>query len=144
MSERLVMSWDHYFIQFAELAAKRSPDPDTQHGCVLVSPKNRIISIGYNGPVQGLDDKIVPRTRPDKYNWFVHAEDNAVLFAERSLEGATAYVTGHPCAACLRRFLQAGIVRIVYGRQFSQMVTKEEMNACRIMCEQKKVSLEAF
>lgn len=144
MKQQLKPSWDYFFLELAYQYAKRSPDPDTQHGCVLVDEQHRPVSLGYNGPVQGLNDDIVPLSRPEKYNWMIHAEDNAVIFAQRSLKGCTAYVTGHPCAACLRRFLQCGIRRIVFGKQFSQSVTPEEMKAAKIMCEQKGVALEAF
>jgi dCMP deaminase len=33
----------------ALMSAKRSADPSTQVGCVIVKPDNRIVSLGYNG-----------------------------------------------------------------------------------------------
>lgn len=133
--------WDTYFLSLAQVVATRSPDT-TQHGCVIVDAQRRIVSTGYNGPVRGLIDDLVPRTRPEKYDWMIHAEDNAVLFAREDLRGATAYVTGHPCAACCRRLLQVGVRRIVCGDRFSQCVTAEERAACAEMCSQLDVRLE--
>jgi dCMP deaminase len=129
-------SWDEYFMTLAEQISRRSPDPSTKHGCVLVDTENRVISTGYNGPVAGLPNDIVPLDRPDKYDWFIHAEDNAVAFARCDLRGATAYVTGAPCAGCFRRFLQVGIRRIVYGGRESACIKDSERAACSAMARQ--------
>jgi dCMP deaminase len=128
-------SWDDYFLRLARDVATRSPDPNTQHGCVLVSPDKRVLSTGYNGPVAGLPNELVPLTRPEKYDWFIHAEDNAVAFARADLRGCTAYVTGQPCAACFRRLLQVGIKRIVYGPTESACISPAETQACRTMAK---------
>jgi dCMP deaminase len=126
-------TWDEYFLQLAEQVSTRSPDPSTKHGCVIVSPDRRVISTGYNGPVAGLDNAMVPLERPAKYNWFIHAEDNAVAFARSDLRGCIAYVTGAPCAACFRRLLQVGVRRIVYGSRASTCITPDEVEACNAM-----------
>lgn len=128
-------SWDEYFLKMAEQVSTRSPDPNTKHGCVLVSPDRRVISTGYNGPVAGLPNEMVPLERPAKYNWFIHAEDNAVSFARCDLRGCTAYVTGVPCAACFRRLLQVGVRRIVFGSRESKCISEEELRACDAMAQ---------
>ena len=128
-------SWDEYFLDIAEQVSRRSPDPNTKHGCVLVDGDNRVISTGYNGPVAGLPNEIVPLDRPAKYDWFIHAEDNAVAFARCDLRNATAYVTGQPCAPCFRRLLQVGVRRIVYGARDSACIADSERDACRQMAE---------
>jgi dCMP deaminase len=133
-------SWDQYFLALAEQVSRRSPDPATKHGCVLVDQDHRVISTGYNGPVSGLPNKLVPLERPAKYDWFIHAEDNAVAFARCDLRGATAYITGRPCAACFRRLLQVGIRRIVQGDREARSLTDEELQACRTMAEAMGVS----
>ena len=125
--------WDEYFLAIAEQVSRRSPDPSTKHGCVLVASDRRVISTGYNGPVSGLPNDMVPTTRPDKYDWMIHAEDNAVAYARCNLSGATAYVTGTPCAACFRRLLQAGIVRIVQGDREAACLNDRERAACSAM-----------
>ena len=43
------ISWDEYFMGVAILSGMRSKDPGTQVGCCIVSPSNRILSMGYNG-----------------------------------------------------------------------------------------------
>jgi dCMP deaminase len=134
-------TWDEYFMTLAEQVSRRSPDPHTRHGCVLVDTDNRVISTGYNGPISGLPNDIVPLTRPEKYDWFIHAEDNAVAFARCDLRGATAYVTGPPCAACFRRLLQVGVKRIVYGDRSSKCITDSEYVACEQMAHHLQVEV---
>lgn len=119
-------SWDEYFTKMAVLVSSRSPDPSTKHGCVIVNERNVVVSTGYNGPVNGIDDTQVVLTRPEKYAWLIHAEENAVLFATCPLKGCTAYITGPPCSACFRRFCQVGIVRVVCGSVRSASLTSEE------------------
>ncbi|MHC5115122.1 MAG: deoxycytidylate deaminase [Planctomycetota bacterium] len=128
-------SWDEYFLRLAEDVSRRSPDPSTKHGCVIVDADRRVVSTGYNGPVAGLTNDIVPLTRPEKYDWLIHAEDNAVAFARCDLRGATAYVTGAPCAACFRRLVQVGIRRIVHGERTAASLTASELDACQKMAD---------
>lgn len=129
------MDWDSYFMQIADDVSVRSPDPTTKHGCVIVDKNNRIISTGYNGPVKGLDHSIVDLDRPGKYNWMIHAEDNAVLFSKCDLDGCTAYITGHPCADCFRRLAQAGVKRVCYGNRMSACITPDQFKVCYKVCK---------
>ncbi|MHC4976991.1 MAG: deoxycytidylate deaminase [Planctomycetota bacterium] len=128
-------SWDEYFLALAEQVSRRSPDPSTKHGCVIVDAGKRVVSTGYNGPVSGLPHEMVELTRPEKYKWFIHAEDNAVAFARCDLRGTTAYVTGTPCAPCFRRLLQVGVKRIVQGERDSACLSDEDIRACERMAE---------
>ena len=43
------ISWDEYFMGIASLSGMRSKDPHTQVGACIVSPANKILSMGYNG-----------------------------------------------------------------------------------------------
>jgi dCMP deaminase len=109
--------WDHTFLCDALEWSKRSHDPQTQHGCVLVRNK-KPLSAGYNGFIRDIDDTMLPNLRPYKYPFMMHAEQNAIFNAARngiSTEGATAYVTGKPCLTCFQFLWQAGITRIVYS-----------------------------
>ncbi len=137
-------SWDEYFLQLAEDVSHRSPDPSTKHGCVIVDADRRVVSTGYNGPVAGLSNELVPLSRPAKYDWFIHAEDNAVAFARCDLRGATAYITGAPCAACFRRLLQVGIRRVVHGERTAASLTEAEQEACRQMAIDRGIDWELW
>lgn len=48
------ISWDEYFMGVAKLAGLRSKDPNSQVGSCIVSPDNKILSIGYNGFPRGV------------------------------------------------------------------------------------------
>ena len=128
-------------MQIADDVSVRSPDPSTKHGCVIVDKNNRIVSTGYNGPIKGLNHSIVEFKRPQKYNWMIHAEDNAVLFAKCDLDGCTAYITGHPCVDCFRRLVQSGVKRICYGNRMSACVESDHFSVCHKICKDMKIEM---
>src|SRR4029077_15021443 len=72
-------SWDDVYMAMAFIAARRSMDPRTKHGCVIVSKDNRPLTWGCNGPLKGILDSSVPLTAPEKYYHMIPAEANALL-----------------------------------------------------------------
>ena len=115
------IGWDEYFMGVAQLAAKRSKDPSTQVGACIVSPDNKILSIGYNGFPIGCSDDEFPwektDTTPDhnKYLYSTHSELNAILnYRGGSLEGTKLYVTLFPCNECAKAIIQSGIKTLIY------------------------------
>lgn len=108
-------AWDEYFMKIAETVALKSKDPSSKMGCVIVDPKKRVVSLGYNGMLQGADEsKMTLSERPMKYYFAIHSEMNAVLFAHQDLSGCTVYNRVATCENCLKYCLQAGIKRFVY------------------------------
>ena len=108
-------AWDEYFMKIAETVAVKSKDPSSKMGCVIVDPKKRVISLGYNGMLQGADEsKMTLSERPMKYYFAIHSEMNAILFAHQDLTGCTIYNRVATCENCLKYCLQAGIKRFVY------------------------------
>lgn len=108
-------AWDEYFMKIAETVALKSKDPSSKMGCVIVDPKKRVVSLGYNGMLQGADEsKMTLSERPMKYYFAIHSEMNAVLFAHQDLTGCTIYNRVATCENCLKYCLQAGIKRFVY------------------------------
>lgn len=113
------ISWDQYFMGVAIMSSKRSKDPNTQVGACIVNPKKRIVGIGYNGFPFGCDDDIFPWNNDtdflnSKYPYVVHAEPNAILNANSSLDNCSIYVTLFPCHECAKLIIQSGIKEIVY------------------------------
>ncbi|MBR2753579.1 hypothetical protein IKD82_00190 [Candidatus Saccharibacteria bacterium] len=107
--------WDEYFMHIAEAVAEKSKDPSSKMGCVIVDKNKRVVSLGYNGLVQGADEsKMTLSERPMKYYFAIHSEMNAVIFAHQNLEGCTIYNRTATCENCLKYCLQAGIRRFVY------------------------------
>lgn len=110
-------SWDQTFLDLATVIARRSKDPSSQVGAVIVDAHRRVVSLGYNGYPRGIEDTADTDPREIKLWKTIHAEENALLFAGRSLEFCTLYVTHHPCPTCAAKIVQAGIRRVVYLRQ---------------------------
>jgi dCMP deaminase len=137
-----VPSWDDYFIAMAKMVSTRSKDPSTKVGAVVVGPDRKVRSTGYNGFPAGVYDRgraIVGQMRdgdptglevqdfaerwkrPEKYNWVVHAECNAIYAAAAAgtpLQDCTMYINwgGTPCQQhCCPAIIQSGIVEVVMG-----------------------------
>ena len=107
--------WDEYFMKIAETVAVKSKDPSSKMGCVSVDKNKRVVSLGYNGMLQGADEsKMTLSERPMKYYFAIHSEMNAILFAHQDLTGCTIYNRVATCENCLKYCLQAGIKRFVY------------------------------
>jgi dCMP deaminase len=111
----MTISWYEYFLNIAKEVAKKSKDPSSQVGCVLVTEDNRPISFGFNGFVSGCDEALMTLERPMKYFLTIHAEMNALMFAQRSLKNCKAFITHGPCENCLKHLMQAGITEIYYS-----------------------------
>ena len=114
------INWDEYFMGIALLTAMRSKDPNSQVGACIVSPENKILSLGYNGMPIGCSDDEMPWEREGdpldtKYMYVCHAELNAILnSAHNNLKGARVYVTLFPCNECTKAIIQSGIAEVVY------------------------------
>ena len=129
-------SWDVYYLTMAFVVAQRSLDPNTKHGAIIVSKDGRVLSTGYNGPIKGSIDKEIPLTRPKKYIFFIHSEENSILAYNGSYQdivGSTIYVTGRPCHRCLRMIIQKGITRIIHAQTVSKVIDQVDMDAQAIM-----------
>ena len=109
--------WNYRFMELAELVATWSKDPSTKTGAVVVGPDKEIRATGYNGLVRGVNDNVSERMeRPTKYDFFEHAERNAIFNAcltGTQLKGCTIFCTLTPCTDCARAIIQAGIKEVV-------------------------------
>lgn len=105
--------WDARFLQLASVVASWSKDPSTRVGAAIIDDKQRVVSLGFNGYPRGVEDRMdVPREA--KLARVIHAEPNAILFAQRDLTGCSIYVTRPPCSNCAALIIQSGIARVVY------------------------------
>jgi len=113
------VNWDDYFMTMVYLVAMRSKDDSTHIGAVVVDPKNRVVSLGYNSFPRGIRDDVPERQeRPEKYFWFEHGERNAIYNARRDLEGCKMYTNGIPCMDCSRAVVQAGLVHVTVDKRW--------------------------
>jgi len=109
--------WDMRFMRMAKMVSEWSKDPSTQCGAVLVDSNKRLISVGYNGFAQNVEDtsERYADRYGTKYKIVIHAEVNAVLFADSyRLQGSCLYTWPfQSCAACAGKMIQVGVKRVV-------------------------------
>lgn len=121
------VSWDQIWMDMACIISKKSPDEQTKVGAVIIDRHNHIKSVGFNGFMSKIDDSSLPRTRPDKYPWMIHAEMNAILFCEHRPVDCILYCTHSPCLSCFQHIINAGISEIVYiGDSFAAFTLSNE------------------
>lgn len=131
-----VSSWHKTFMEIAHVIARRSKDPSTQVGAVIVAEDNRILSLGYNGATVGFDDRQFPwelrhPSMLNKYHLVVHGERNAVLNFRgnlRELQGASVYVTRFPCNECAKELAQVGIKTVYYAQEAPTRTIAEQLS----------------
>lgn len=119
---------DIYFMDLAELTAKRSKDPRTKVGA-CISNNKKVLSLGWNGGPRNIDDDLIPydcndKSKPlreQKYPYIVHAEINAILNYSgplSDLEGSSVYVNVFPCVECAKNLIQVGVKEIYYKKDY--------------------------
>ena len=103
----------HYvYMNIAKEIAKLSRAERRKVGAVIVRGTN-IISYGFNGTPSGFDNKCED-SKGETLPSVLHAETNAIIKANESLEGTTLYLTFSPCYACSKLILQAKISYVFY------------------------------
>ena len=110
----ILKKWDLRFLEMARNAASWSKDPSTKVGAIIVDDDKRVISVGYNGFPKGVRDDERLAERQEKYKIIVHAERNALLFANTNVKNCHIYTYPFlPCSVCAGMIIQAGIKRVV-------------------------------
>ncbi len=121
---------DEYFMEIAEVVAKRSTCLRNHVGAVIVRDK-RILSTGYNGAPRNLEhcldigcmreqQNIASGTRHEMCR-AVHAEQNAIIQSALhgvSIEDATLYCTHQPCVLCAKMIINSKIKRVVFANNY--------------------------
>ena len=134
-------SWDEYFMEIADVVAKRSNCVSRKVGAVI-TVDNQIVATGYNGAPKGLHrcvdqggclrklNKIESGTRQEVCR-AAHAEQHAILSAAVqgvSIKGGTIYTNTYPCSICTRMIINAEIKKIVYDSDYSDPLAKEMLD----------------
>jgi dCMP deaminase len=133
-------SWDEYFLELANAAAKRATCDRGRSGCVIVRDKQVLVT-GYVGSPKGLphcDDvghlmkKVVHDDGSVTQHCMrtVHAEQNAICQAARrgiALVGGTLYCRMTPCRTCAMLIINCGIERVVCQHRYHAGSESEEM-----------------
>ena len=155
MKRQDYISWDEYFMGIALLSAMRSKDNNSQVGACIVSPENKILSLGYNGMPIGCDDDAMPWEREGdpldtKYMYVCHAELNAILnSAHNNLKGARVYVTLFPCNECAKAIIQSGVKEVYYlsdkyADTLATMASKRMMDSAGVRYIQMRTGIKSI
>jgi dCMP deaminase len=107
--------WDRRFLELAKFISTWSKDPSTKVGAVIVDKDRRVVSVGYNGFPAGIKDDYRLDDRATKLDIAIHAEINALSFAnKKNFKNCTVYTYPmFPCSRCCSQLIQNKISRIV-------------------------------
>jgi dCMP deaminase len=120
MSE-LNKKWQARFMDMAFMVATWSKDPSTQVGAVIIDG-NHIVSMGFNGYPHGVEDRA--DDREIKYLKTIHAEENAILHANRNINGCSLFATHLPCPNCCAKIIQVGISQVFIPHQTDDYLSR--------------------
>lgn len=125
-----VAKLDYYYGRALE-TAENSHDSETKVGAILINNESgAVIAEGYNGFVRNAPDDKLPTTRPDKYPYMIHAEQNLICNAVRNgirTENCTLFCTLSPCKTCIRLLYQAGITTIYFKDVYGDLEYSKNM-----------------
>ena len=110
---------DRRYLRMAKIWSENFYCSRRQVGALIVKDK-MIISDGFNGTPSGFENICEDENGVTK-PYVLHAEANAITKIARSgnnSDGATLYVTDSPCIECAKLIIQAGIKRVIYGREY--------------------------
>ena len=130
--------FDVSYLKMAFIWAQNSYCVRRKVGALIVKDR-MIISDGYNGTPSGFENvcefEDTGKTKP----YVLHAEANAITKVAKSSNssaGATLYVTDAPCVECAKLIIQAGIVRVVFSKEYRVMDGIELLQRAGIEVEQ--------
>jgi len=123
--------WDQYFMDIANVVAKRS-NCCRRHVAAVIVKDHRIISTGYNGSPRGItncNEGGCPRCNSDAPSGTgltecicSHAEENSIVQAAYhgiSVKDSTLYTTFSPCLLCAKMIINAGIKEVVFQERYT-------------------------
>lgn len=145
-----ILLWDKFFMSLVYLIAKKSKDPRSHVGAVIVGPDKTIISLGYNGLARNIEYKLHRIIKPDKKYYFEHAERNAIYNSIRNhsiIQNSTMYTNGIPCPGCARAIIQTGIKTVIIDETWDKDLSPErtiESNITKDLFFDANINLEIW
>ncbi len=139
-TEHIRPTWDEYFMDLANTAARRATCDRGRSGCVIVRDKHVLVT-GYVGSPKGMKhcDEVGHLFRKVYHEDHsvtqhcvrtVHAEQNAIAQAARrgiALDNSTLYCKMTPCRVCAMLIINCGIVRVVCEKKYHAGKESEEL-----------------
>ncbi|MCU0578008.1 MAG: cytidine/deoxycytidylate deaminase family protein [Desulfobacterota bacterium] len=137
-------AWNDYFMDIADLVAKRSTCLRRRVGAVAVKDK-RILATGYNGAPSGIphcldvgclrEQEGIPSGERHELCRGLHAEQNVIIQAAYhgvSIQGATLYCTNLPCLICSKMLINAGVREIFFREGYADRLSAEMLAAAGV------------
>lgn len=128
-------SFDATFMEMCTLVSRRTTCPRRAVGAVIAKD-NHVLTTGYNGAPKGFPHPIetgcireelgIPSGEFSDVCPCLHAEQNAILQAALfgvSVRDGTLYCTTQPCTQCARMVVNAGIKKVVFEQEYSDMLS---------------------
>lgn len=121
-------SWEDTYFEIAKVISKRSKDPHTKVGAVLVKD-GCVIGLGYNGEPRNFNHEF-DWNSSEKYDFVIHAELNAIANAcavGANVNGASLYITLSPCHDCMKLIIQHRIKEVFYLEEYRDIELSKMM-----------------
>ncbi|MBU1864317.1 MAG: cytidine/deoxycytidylate deaminase family protein [Candidatus Omnitrophica bacterium] len=145
-------TWDEYFIEIANIVAKRSTCIRRHVGAVIIKDK-RILTTGYNGSPSGLKhcgdsgclrEKLnIPAGERHELCRGLHAEQNAIIQASLhgvNVKDSVLYCTHQPCIICAKMIINAGIKEVIFVQGYPDDLAQQFLDEAKVVV--RKVDLE--
>ena len=133
-------SWDDYFMEIADVVARRATCDRGRSGCVVTKDK-QILVTGYVGSPPGephcdeVGHQMKTVRHEDEHETqhcvrTTHAEQNAISQAAKlgiPLKGSTIYCKMTPCTVCAKLIVTSGIERVVCKGRYHAGAESEQL-----------------
>ena len=143
-------AWDDYFMDIANLVARRSTCHRRAVGAVLVK-EHRVLATGYNGAPAKIrhcaevgclrESMNIESGQRHELCRGIHAEQNAIIQAAYhgvAIRGASLYCTNLPCAICTKMLINAGLTEICYQEGYADELSAALLEEAGIRLRQVK------
>ena len=143
------LDWKN-LLKIAYSEAKKSTNPSTQNGAILVDDKGRVIVATPNTFPERIAENIErQQNKPTRKKYSVHAERNVIYKAARlgiKTEGLTMVCPWAACGDCAQAIIQAGIKKLVVHKQALERSDhwKEDIDFAFAMLREAKVEIVIF
>ncbi len=130
-------SWKTYFMDIAQLVAKRSTCLRRAVGAIVVKDR-QILTTGYNGAATGIrhcseagcmrEEMNIASGERHELCRGIHAEQNAIIQAACygvSIKGSVLFCTNLPCSICARMIINAGLTKIYYKEGYTDRLSAD-------------------
>ena len=113
------LNWQN-LLKIAYSEAKKSTNPSTQNGAILIDDKGNIILSAVNSFPDGVTETKERQIKPLRHKFSVHTERNILYQAAKlgiKTKGLTMVCPWAACSDCAQAIIQTGIKRLVVHKQ---------------------------